>query len=528
MSDAELVFLYRKNGDKLILQELILRHAGLVNSVVSRVSICREDAEDSFQATFLVLAKSLNKLGKAESLPSWLYGIAYRISKRARNHTLNSRRIQEVSDRETPSESANPFDQVSCVMEQERLDREINKLPVGLRAVIVERYYLGHSLQEISERMEISLSAVDGRLRRARTILRGRLLMAGLSATAMLGTAASNAKASSAVPALINATFKSVEEAARGSVVGGSTTFQELVQGELTMLGKAKWTMLSLVGGIFLVATTGTFMIYAGQSTAPNIGTTITLSDSDIQIEPSSGNEVPFALVEATSNATTSPGTLNPLAEDAKPGESTADPFGGDATTESTQRQTNLGLTLDELERLSSSELELLKAKHLLKQERSIEIKLMTSMISPSFQQIPLRAFVQELGLAAGVEMQFDERAIESSGVATPDDPVTLQTGTAIAVEQALQHILNQLELDYRIEGGIVVITAKGEVSVTQLYSVAGVKNLKELAVGLVKLVPNIERPTILGNSIALSASRDDHREVTRVLTLLLEQTDAP
>ena len=79
-SDAELLKRFSKTRCERAFEELVDRYGRLVMSISSRALQHQHDAEDVFQATFLVLAKNASKIRKRESLPSWLSGVAYRIA----------------------------------------------------------------------------------------------------------------------------------------------------------------------------------------------------------------------------------------------------------------------------------------------------------------------------------------------------------------------------------------------------------------------------------------------------------------
>src|SRR5437588_13041499 len=90
-SDAQLLSTYVASHDQTAFPVITRRHGPLVLSVCRRVLGNLHDAEDAFQATFLVLARNANKLAKKGSLASWLHGIAYRVALNARKQSARRR-----------------------------------------------------------------------------------------------------------------------------------------------------------------------------------------------------------------------------------------------------------------------------------------------------------------------------------------------------------------------------------------------------------------------------------------------------
>src|SRR5262249_24912815 len=83
--DSELLGRFRAGGDEAAFTALVKRHGPMVLGVSHRVLRHRQDAEDAFQATFLVLARKAGAIGDPATLANWLYGVAYRTSLKARS-----------------------------------------------------------------------------------------------------------------------------------------------------------------------------------------------------------------------------------------------------------------------------------------------------------------------------------------------------------------------------------------------------------------------------------------------------------
>src|SRR5262245_7997643 len=84
-TDSQLVRRFQTEGDEEAFRALLVRHGPLVWSVCRRVLPNTQDAEDAFQATFLVLARKAGSIRRRETIPSWLYGVAYRTANKTRS-----------------------------------------------------------------------------------------------------------------------------------------------------------------------------------------------------------------------------------------------------------------------------------------------------------------------------------------------------------------------------------------------------------------------------------------------------------
>src|SRR5262245_2749641 len=82
--DRSLLDRFVDHADEHAFQVLLRRHGPLVMSVCTRVLGNQSDAEDAFQATFMVFVRKANSLRAPESLAPWLYGVAYRTSLKAK------------------------------------------------------------------------------------------------------------------------------------------------------------------------------------------------------------------------------------------------------------------------------------------------------------------------------------------------------------------------------------------------------------------------------------------------------------
>src|SRR5579871_830451 len=101
-SDSQLLQSFLANQDESAFRLLVQRHGRMVLSVCRNVLRQTQDAEDAFQATFLVLAKSAGSIREGTALGSWLYGVAYRISLKARSQMSKRHQYEKRAPRREP------------------------------------------------------------------------------------------------------------------------------------------------------------------------------------------------------------------------------------------------------------------------------------------------------------------------------------------------------------------------------------------------------------------------------------------
>src|SRR5262245_57216338 len=89
LSDGALLHSFICTRDNHAFGELVNRHGKLVLYVCRQILKHEQDAEDAFQATFMVLAKKAESIRKKNSLSSWLYGVAIRTAMKAKANAAN-------------------------------------------------------------------------------------------------------------------------------------------------------------------------------------------------------------------------------------------------------------------------------------------------------------------------------------------------------------------------------------------------------------------------------------------------------
>jgi RNA polymerase sigma factor (sigma-70 family) len=206
LSDRELVERFTAGRDDGAFATLVERHGAMVLSVCRRVLSHEHDAEDVFQAVFLVLSRKAGTLRRKDAVGPWLFGVARRLS-------LKARQARERRDRAVPfaeSLPGDPLDELTVRDARAVLDEELARLPARERGPLVLCYLEGLTRDEAAARLGCPLGTLKSRMERGRAILEKRLARRGLGLAAMLPTLVLTRDVASAVsPALQSATVES-------------------------------------------------------------------------------------------------------------------------------------------------------------------------------------------------------------------------------------------------------------------------------------------------------------------------------
>ncbi len=205
-TDRQLLDDFSTRRDEVAFATLIARHGPMVLRVCRRVLGHEQDAEDAFQATFLVLANNLRSIRKRESLADWLHGVAYRTAMKVKRGAARRRNHESRLRSVTPEAVMSPrWDEVQAV-----LDEEIRGLPEPFRAAFTLCVLEDKSGPQAAAELGCKEGTVSSRLTRARQHLRKRLARRGIQLSVLLATvsvAESTGKAA-VRPALVGATVR--------------------------------------------------------------------------------------------------------------------------------------------------------------------------------------------------------------------------------------------------------------------------------------------------------------------------------
>jgi RNA polymerase sigma factor (sigma-70 family) len=258
LPDRQLLDRFVTLGDEAALALLVERHGPLVLAACRRLLAHDHDAEDVFQATFLVLARRAGAIRKHHAVGSWLYGVAVRLAQRLRADEARRRRHERAAAR--AAREGQPPDAAWREL-QDALDEELARLPDKYRAALLACHLDGLTQEQAAGRLGWSLSSIRRRLDRGRDLLRARLAGRGLSPSAALTAAALRPAAGGAAvpPRLAEAAVRAARLAgAAGNAAGVSAAVLALARSApgAGSAGFAKGAVLAaLLLGPLLLAT---------------------------------------------------------------------------------------------------------------------------------------------------------------------------------------------------------------------------------------------------------------------------------
>jgi RNA polymerase sigma factor (sigma-70 family) len=284
LRDGQLLERFLFHRDEAAFEALVRRHGAMVLAVCRRVIGNLHDAEDAFQASFLVLARKAASVSPRDAVGNWLHGVAYRTARRAR--ALNARRwAHEKQVKDMPHPTTEPADPLQGF--EPLLDQELSRLPDKYRLPLILCELEGRLRKDVARQLKVPEGTLSSRLATARKMLARRLARHGLATSGtVLATVLSRNGASASVSSRL------VMSTARAAYlfVTGRPTATAVVSTKVTALAEGVLKAILLtklkIGGVLLLALAAV-VVGAYGATAPLF-----------QAEPGRLKEPPRAIAE--------------------------------------------------------------------------------------------------------------------------------------------------------------------------------------------------------------------------------------
>lgn len=248
LPDGRLLQEFIDSRNEAAFEMLLKRHGPMVLGVCRRILGNHHDAEDAFQAVFLVLARKAHSVTPRDLVGNWLHGVAFRTALQARGR-LGRKRAREKQVTDMPQIFADsPADAQEL---HQALDRELGRLPMKYRSAIVLCDLEGRSRKEVAGQLKIPEGTLSSRLAKGRELLARRLARHGLVLTSgmLASTLIEQTALGALTPSLVSVTVQAAALAAAGQSAAGlvSTNVLALSQGVMKAMFLDKLKVLALL-----------------------------------------------------------------------------------------------------------------------------------------------------------------------------------------------------------------------------------------------------------------------------------------
>jgi RNA polymerase sigma factor (sigma-70 family) len=231
LTEGQLLEAFLVHADEAAFEALLHRLGPMVWGVCLRVLGATHDAEDAFQAAFLVLVRKADAIRPREMVGPWLYSVAYRTALKAKAVAAR-RRAREKQVQDMPAKEVHDAELWSDL--RPLLDRELSRLADKYREPLILCDLEGKSQRQAAQQLGWPAGTLMTRLTRARRLLARRLTRQGiaLAGSTLALTLAQNAAAAQAPAALIVSTVQAAAQCAAGQAATGvSASVAALTQG---------------------------------------------------------------------------------------------------------------------------------------------------------------------------------------------------------------------------------------------------------------------------------------------------------
>lgn len=451
IADRQLVARFAQTRDQQAFRELVRRHSRLVFGVCTRVLRNRHDAEEAFQASFMVLAQKADRLEIAHSVGPWLYGVAYRVAVRAARRRSRRRENPLVGD---VMAGDDVLEDLTNDHWRQVLDDELNQLPTRYREPLVLHYLFGKTNKEIAAQLGLTVRTVEGRQRRGKERLRRRLALRKVSLPLAIATLAAANQAVEAAPLapLIEITVKgSLTYVTRKEVASCRDGADHLARKEVCAMNLPV-TPLAAVAAAVIFA--GAALSLAGSDGAPSTqrGAPLPLTadnENQQQIADEPLRDIAVQLAAATTTAETLPKAVPPT---------------------------------------RASESNMFQPRIQSPNERRIHKALATQLRTPlQYVDAPLSDVLAAISEEYGVQIWLDKVACDSLAI-SPETEVSIDL-RQVPLRSALALMLMNPELEeltYLVKNDVLMITSADRAEAqleTRIYNVQSLVSASERTV---------------------------------------------
>ena len=248
LTDGQLLDRFIRERSEDAFAVLVERHAAMVLTLACGVLHDPHEAEDVFQATFLVLAKKVRSIRRRRALGGWLHQVTYRLALKAKANNARRQthqRLAKIVPEPAPEANLNRLELRAV------LDEELSRLPEKYCTPLILHYLQGKSKYQTAVELGWSTGTVSGRLARARELLRSRLVRRGLtlSSAGVVVILAQSTVAVAVSPSLLNNTVKAALAFSGGIGAGAavSASAVKLADGMVKRIALAKIKMMAAV-----------------------------------------------------------------------------------------------------------------------------------------------------------------------------------------------------------------------------------------------------------------------------------------
>ena len=473
--------------DEAAFGELVRRYSPLVLGVCRRTLHCRHDAEEAFQATFLVLATKAARVRVERSLGPWLYGVAYRVARRAAQKRAR-RREAALPDDVAMSEDA--LQNVAECHWRRILDDELNLLPEKFRSVVVLHYLLGKTNNEVAAELGLSVRTVEGRQRRGKELLKRRLLLRQVSLPlALAASATMQAVDGAAAPLLIEETIQASLDFINGNSQACSAPAVRLAQSEVAAMTSA---MAPVSATLVTLLALGAAMTVAGGDAPAQGGGPLPLSAAVRLAVEAGGAEAADSLrVEPAAFLSEGNATETKTTDSVEGTPPEASPFAMSAEMRAESQSEN-------------AQQPPISGAGDLYQRSEMEQRIVAALESPirgplDFIATPLNQITAVLSEQYDVPIMFDTSALDIIAV-SPETEVDIEIGHLIPLRSALHLMLSSVEdLTFVVRDDVLLITTEEAASSTletHVYNIDEL-NLEPIVAleELAELIPGTVQP---------------------------------